>query len=70
MFGLFTGSKASTHTFHMVVQAEVDPRYRVRDVRGTFTSDDGSIEEVKAGILAECRKELGAGTFMVSFNYK
>lgn len=72
MFGLFTGSKTDTHTFHMVIHLYSEPRNRVRDVHGEFTMpDDGnSIAEVRETIIAGCREQLGEDFFVVSFNYK
>lgn len=72
MFGLLFGggSKAGTYSYHMVIHVDGEPRNKVRDVRGEFSSDEGTIEEVKAKIVAGCREQLGADVFMVSFSYK
>ena len=73
MFGLLFGGgskKTDTYSYHMVIHVDGEPRNKVRDVRGEFTSDEGSIEQVKAKIVAGCREQLGADVFMVSFSYK
>lgn len=71
--GLFSSSvKSDTHSYHMVIHVDGEPRNKVRDVRGEFTMpDDGNtIAEVQETIIAGCCKQLGVDVFMVSFNYK
>lgn len=70
MLKLLFGDSARTYKVHMVIQADNDRANMVRDVYGEFSSDTETPQEAQNRILAECRDQLGADVFMVSFRYQ